>query len=99
MAEFLKYTGISVFLIIALYCGYLWIREIFRYAFAPDPDEKIKGAKLSAKYLSISVLAVIATIEIYKPIMVCIPFSFFFIALIWLNYFVYKKTTLFLKKN
>ncbi len=89
----------SLFVVVAVCFGVLWIRKIFEYASEKRAEDKIKGSKLSTIYASLSAIGLFLAIEIYSPNIICIPLLFLFIGLFWLNYIIYKKTTNFLEKN
>ena len=57
---------------------------------------KINCAKLVAQHFTISFIFFFLAIETYTPSLVCVPFLFLFIGLIWLEYTIYRKTSKFL---
>jgi len=99
MLEVIQKIVVALFVVVAIYFGILWIIKTFEYASEIKAEDKVKGAKLSTKYLCVSAIGIFLAIEIYAPNVICIPSLFFFIGLFWLNYIIYKKTVIFLEKR
>jgi len=98
MLEIFQKIGASIFIMVAMCFGILSAIKTFEYAVKKKAEDKIKGAKISAIYLILSLVGFFLAVEIYMPNIICIPLFFVFLLLFWVNYIIYKKTTTFLEK-